>query len=94
MSSKAQEVALDRLLVDRFKSGDAAAFDELTSVDYVGHMSGVPDFVTAWNARLEHGVRDRVVPFLGRAELVATKRASGRPKDLADLHALGEADEE
>ena len=29
MSTKAQEVALDRLLVDRFKSGDNAAFDEM-----------------------------------------------------------------
>lgn len=29
MSSKAQEVALDRILVDRFKNGDAAAFDEM-----------------------------------------------------------------
>jgi RNA polymerase sigma-70 factor, ECF subfamily len=29
MSSKAQEVALDRLLVDRFKSGDQSAFDEM-----------------------------------------------------------------
>jgi RNA polymerase sigma-70 factor (ECF subfamily) len=31
MSSKAQEVALDRLLVDRFKSGDATAFDEMVT---------------------------------------------------------------
>jgi RNA polymerase sigma-70 factor, ECF subfamily len=31
MSTKAQEVALDRILVDRFKSGDAAAFDEMVS---------------------------------------------------------------
>jgi len=31
MSSKAQEVALDRLLVDRFKSGDEAAFNEMVS---------------------------------------------------------------
>jgi len=31
MSAKAQEVALDRLLVDRFKSGDQAAFDEMVS---------------------------------------------------------------
>ncbi len=31
MSSKAQEVALDRLLVDRFKSGDQSAFDEMVS---------------------------------------------------------------
>ena len=29
MSSKAQEVALDRILVDRFKAGDHAAFDEM-----------------------------------------------------------------
>ncbi len=31
MSTKAQEVALDRLLVDRFKKGDQAAFDEMVS---------------------------------------------------------------
>lgn len=31
MSSKTQEVAFDRLLVDRFKGGDQAAFDEMVS---------------------------------------------------------------
>ena len=31
MSSKAQEVALDRVLVDRFKSGDQSAFDGMVS---------------------------------------------------------------
>src|SRR5476651_188206 len=31
MSTKAHEVAMDRVLVDRFKSGDAAAFDEMVS---------------------------------------------------------------
>jgi RNA polymerase sigma-70 factor (ECF subfamily) len=31
MTAKAQEVALDRLLVDRFKGGDSAAFDQLVS---------------------------------------------------------------
>jgi RNA polymerase sigma-70 factor (ECF subfamily) len=29
MSAKAQEVAIDRILVDRFKSGDQGAFDEM-----------------------------------------------------------------
>jgi len=29
MSTKAQELALDRVLVDRIKSGDGAAFDEI-----------------------------------------------------------------
>ncbi|OAM87104.1 sigma-70 family RNA polymerase sigma factor [Termitidicoccus mucosus] len=31
MSTKAQDVAFDQLLVDRFKSGDASAFDEMVS---------------------------------------------------------------
>ena len=31
MSTKANEVALDRLLVDRFKNGDEAAFNEMVS---------------------------------------------------------------
>lgn len=31
MSAKAQEVAIDRMLVDRFKSGDEAAFNEMVS---------------------------------------------------------------
>lgn len=31
MSSKAQEVAIDRVLVDRFKDGDQTAFDEMVS---------------------------------------------------------------
>ena len=31
MTAKAQEVALDRLLVDRFKGGDTTAFDQLVS---------------------------------------------------------------
>lgn len=31
MSQKAQEVALDRLLIDRFKGGDPSAFEEMVS---------------------------------------------------------------
>ena len=31
MTAKAQEVALDRTLVDRFRNGDAAAFDEMVA---------------------------------------------------------------
>ena len=31
MSSKAQEVAIDRILVDRFRSGDLNAFDEMVN---------------------------------------------------------------
>jgi hypothetical protein len=35
-------------------------------------------------------VGELIVPFLGREELLANKRAAGRQRDLADLEALGE----
>jgi hypothetical protein len=59
-------------------------------IDLLTGLSGVSDFARAWGDRAEHEVRGRKVPFLGRATLVATKRATGRTKDLADLEALGE----
>ena len=53
-------------------------------------VHGVPDFATAWAARVEHPVRGRTIPFLGRATFIDNKRASARLKDLADIEALGE----
>ena len=58
-------------------------------VDVLTDISGVPDFTAAWVARSVHPVRGRAVPFLGREALIANKCASGRPKDLVDLDALG-----
>ena len=58
-------------------------------IDLLTSVSGLPDFERVWNARVEHRVRDRVVPFLGRDDLITNKRASGRKKDLADIEALG-----
>jgi hypothetical protein len=58
--------------------------DLLTSISGVGFEEG-------WAGRVSHDVAGLLVPFLGRAELVKNKRASGRAKDLADLEALGEA---
>ena len=59
-------------------------------IDLLTEISGVPEFQTAWDERVEHLVRGRRVPFLGRALLVLNKRAAGRRKDLSDLEALGE----
>jgi hypothetical protein len=59
-------------------------------IDVLTSISGV-DFDEAWPGRVSHDVRGHAVPFLGRAELVRNKRASGRTKDRADLVALGEA---
>ena len=53
-------------------------------------ISGIPDFNSAWATRVEHDVRGRRVPFLGREALLRNKRASARRKDLADVEALGE----
>lgn len=59
-------------------------------IDFLTSISGIPDFETAWAGRVTHDLRGYPVPFLGRAELIANKRAAGRRKDLADVEALGE----
>ncbi len=60
-------------------------------IDILTAITGVSDFETAWNDRAVHTIRERPIPFLGRRTLVQNKRAVGRPKDLADLDALGDA---
>jgi len=59
-------------------------------VDILTSLSGVETFDRAWDDRVDQDIEGRSVPFLGRAALIATKRAAGRRKDLADLEALGE----
>ena len=59
-------------------------------VDLVTSITGVSwDDVEARKEADTYG--DITVFFIGRQELVANKRATGRQKDLADLEALGEA---
>lgn len=59
-------------------------------IDLLTSLSGLPDFSVAWGGRAVHVVEGCSLPFLGRADLIVNKRASGRRKDLADLEALGE----
>ncbi len=59
-------------------------------IDLLTSLSGIDTFEEAWRDRIDRTLRGREVPFLGRTSLVATKRATGRTKDLADLEALGE----
>ena len=58
-------------------------------IDILTDVSGI-EFGTAWESRLSITLDGITFPVLGRADLVANKRACGRPKDLADLDALGE----
>jgi hypothetical protein len=59
-------------------------------IDILTSISGV-EFDQAWPNRVEQQVGPVTVPFIARADLVRNKRATGRPKDLADLAALGES---
>jgi hypothetical protein len=58
-------------------------------IDILTFLSGL-QFELVWERRMEMTVDGVSFPVLGRADLIVNKRASGRPKDLADLDALGE----
>jgi len=58
-------------------------------IDLLTEITGV-EFGDAWPGRVTYPVGELSVPFLGREELLANKRATGRQRDLADLEALGE----
>lgn len=60
-------------------------------IDILTAISGV-EFEPAWKNRMVVELEGIKVNCLGRAELIASKRAAGRPKDLADLAALAEPD--
>lgn len=58
-------------------------------IDILTSISGV-SWDQADGERIEGRYGDIAVGFLGREQIIANKRASGRKKDLADLEALGE----
>ena len=60
--------------------------DILTSIDAV-------QFEEAWPAREEVEVAGLKVPVIGRHHLLRNKRATGRPKDLADAAWLASSEE-
>jgi hypothetical protein len=53
-------------------------------IDILTAIDGVT-FEQAWPRRITIELGGQAVPVLGREDLVANKRAAGRPKDLADL---------
>jgi hypothetical protein len=58
-------------------------------IDLMTSIAGVA-FDEAWAGRLVVRLDEHEVGFLGREQLIANKRAAGRPKDLADLALLDE----
>ena len=60
---------------------DPARIDLLTS------PAGV-EFEESWQRRLTVSVKDREYHFIGRDDLIASKRAAGRPNDFRDIEEL------
>jgi hypothetical protein len=61
-------------------------------IDVMTSISGVT-FREAWKGRLKARLGRFEVGFLGRAQFIANKRASGRTKDLLDIALLEEVEE-
>lgn len=58
-------------------------------IDILTSISGV-DFEECWRNRISVPIAGLQVPVIGRAEFIRNKRASGRPRDLADVAELEE----
>ena len=56
-------------------------------VDILMDIPGV-NFEEAWERRLEVQFDEVSVPFISKQDLIATKRAAGRPQDLLDIELL------
>ncbi len=56
-------------------------------IDVLTGVTGV-DFKSAWERRASFVLSGLDVPVLGREDLIANKKAAGRPKDLADVAVL------
>ena len=62
-------------------------------IDILSSITGV-DFAAAWERRVTVSLAEGEVAVLSRADFIANKRAVGRPKDLADMALLDEADQD
>jgi len=56
-------------------------------IDLITSITGV-SWEDAWRGRVAGHLGDQPVGFLGRAEFLENKRATGRAKDLADVASL------
>ena len=76
-----------------FSGGAGAAWNEEWAarkplrIDILTGLSGVT-WKEVWDGHLEVTLDGLTLPVIGRKELIANKRAAGRPKDLLDLALL------
>ena len=62
-------------------------------IDLLTRITGI-DFEDAWRGRVEQVLEGCAVPYLGRADLIANKRATARTQDLADVTLLENSPDE
>jgi hypothetical protein len=80
---------LDLTIADFDKPGKVVQLGVAPNrIDLLTMIDGV-SFDQAWDGRVVGRFGSESVPFLGRRELLANKRAVGRLQDLADIEALG-----
>ncbi len=80
---------LDRLSVRDLEAPDVVVQIGVSPrrIDLLTCIDGV-DFDTAWKERMLVAVDGVEVPVISRRHLIANKRATGRPQDLADIARL------
>jgi hypothetical protein len=64
---------------------------EPNRADLLNFLSGLT-FTSAWENRAQGQIANETVFFLSKEDYIKTKQAAGRPKDIADLTLLAEAD--
>lgn len=57
-------------------------------IDLICELSGCPDFNTVWENRVSGNFGSVPTWYLGIADMIRTKEATGRPQDIADLRLL------
>jgi len=88
------EIELDEAGLEKFVTSDRQMIivgNEPNRVDFLNFLSGL-SFDEAWENRVEGTIQTVPVYFLSKADYIKTKRAAGRPKDLADLALLEGSD--
>ncbi len=60
-------------------------------IDFMTSIAGV-EFGQAWPNRKDIEIEGITVPVIGKSELIANKRATGRTRDLADCEELERGD--
>ena len=80
---------LDRLTIDDLTSDDLIFQIGVSPIriDMMTDVSGL-DFADAWRNRVEDVLDGVRVAFIGRADLITNKLATGRTKDRADVERL------